>query len=131
MIRLRLVESHRWRVDEIKLENNHLFDHERAQNSKSHKKVDAVAKRKVESILDVEVQTTKLYCTPVADPVGYGSSNSLEGEISENVDCSWRLKLKKGDSQIIYNYFSRIHLTNPNFVYLMDLNDEGYLRNIW
>ncbi|XVF26535.1 hypothetical protein REPUB_Repub14bG0025600 [Reevesia pubescens] len=131
MIRLRLVESNRWRLDEVKLEHNHLFDHERAQNCKSHKKMDAVAKRKVEPTVDVEVQTIKLYRTPVVDPVGYGSSNSLEGETSENVDRSKRLKLQKGDSQILYNYFSHIQLTNPNFVYLMDLNDEGYLRNVF
>ncbi|XP_022714799.1 protein FAR1-RELATED SEQUENCE 8-like [Durio zibethinus] len=131
MIRLRLVESNRWRVDEVKLEHNHLFDHERAQNCKSHKKMDTVAKRKVEPTVDVEVQTIKLYRTPVVDPVGYGSSNSLEAESSQNVDRSKRLKLKKGDYQIICNYFSRIQLTNPNFVYLMDVNDEGYLRNVF
>ncbi|XVE91277.1 hypothetical protein DITRI_Ditri20bG0140600 [Diplodiscus trichospermus] len=131
MIRLRLVESNRWRVDEVKLEHNHLFDHERVQNCKSHKKMDAVAKRKVEPSVDVEVRTIKLYRTPVVNPVGYGSSNSVEGETSENVDRSKRLKLKKGDSQIIYNYFSGIQLTNPNFVYLMDLNDEGSLRNVF
>ena len=34
MIRLRLVESNKWRVDEVKLEHNHLFNHERAQNCK-------------------------------------------------------------------------------------------------
>ncbi|KAK8492271.1 hypothetical protein V6N12_010291 [Hibiscus sabdariffa] len=131
MIRLRLVESNRWRVDEVKLEHNHLFDHERAQNCKSHKKMDAVAKRKVEPTVDVEVRTIKLYRTSMVDSVGYGCSNSLEGEISECVDRSRRLKLKKGDSQIIYNFFSNIQLTNPNFVYLIDLNDEGCLRNIF
>ncbi|KAK8576734.1 hypothetical protein V6N13_015167 [Hibiscus sabdariffa] len=131
MIRLRLVESNRWRVDEVKLEHNHLFDHERAQNCKSHKKMDAVAKRKVEPTVDVEVRTIKLYRTSMVDSVGYGCSNSLEGEISECVDRSRRLKLKKGDSQIIYNFFSNIQLTNPNFVYLIDLNDEGCLRNVF
>ncbi|KAG4183077.1 hypothetical protein ERO13_A09G085600v2 [Gossypium hirsutum] len=131
MIRLRLVESNRWRVDEVKLEHNHLFDHERAQNCKSHKKMDAVAKRKVEPTVDVEVRTIKLYRTSTADPVGYGNLNSLEGEISETVDRSKRLKLNKGDSQIIYDFFSHIQLTSPNFVYLIDLNDEGCLRNVF
>ncbi|CAI9766147.1 unnamed protein product [Fraxinus pennsylvanica] len=55
MIRLRLVESNRWRLDEVKLEHNHLFDPERAQNSKSHKKIDSGAKRKLESAVDVEL----------------------------------------------------------------------------
>ncbi|WVY92633.1 hypothetical protein V8G54_031721 [Vigna mungo] len=56
MIRLRLVESNRWRVDEVKLEHNHSFDPERAQNSKSHKRMDTRSKRKVEPTLDVEFQ---------------------------------------------------------------------------
>ncbi|KAK2651689.1 hypothetical protein Ddye_011545 [Dipteronia dyeriana] len=131
MIRLRLVESDRWRVDEVKLEHNHLFDPERAQNSKSHKKMEAGNKRKAEPTVDVEIRTIKLYRTPVVDLVGYGNSDTNEAEISINVDRSKRLKLRKGDAQVIYNYFSRVQLTDPNFVYLMDLNDEGYLRNVF
>ncbi|XAR50529.1 hypothetical protein NMG60_11004879 [Bertholletia excelsa] len=130
MIRLRLVESNRWRVDEVKLEHNHLFDPERAQNSKSHKKMDAAGeKRKLEPPLDVEVQTIKLYRTPVVDTMGYGSLS--EKEISSQVDQFNHLKLRKGDAQVIYNYFCRMQLTDPNFFYVMDLNDEGHLRNVF
>lgn len=129
MIRLRLVESNRWRVDEVKLEHNHLFDPERAQNSKSHKKTDSGSKRKLDQSIDVEVQTIKLYRAPAADTFGYGSSN--EREISDHVNQSKRLKLGSADSQVIYSYFCRVQLTNPNFFYVMDFNDEGYLRNIF
>lgn len=90
MIRLRLVESNRWKVDEIKLEHNHLFDPERAQNSKSHKKMDAGVKRKLEPP-DVEVRTIKLYRTPIVDTLCYGSSS--ERDLSNRVDQSKRLKL--------------------------------------
>ncbi|XP_021665871.2 protein FAR1-RELATED SEQUENCE 8 [Hevea brasiliensis] len=131
MIRLRLVESNRWRVDEVKLEHNHSFDPERAQNSKSHKKMDAGSKRKVEPTLDVEVRTIKLYRTAAVDPLGYGSSNSNEGDSSHPIERLKRLKLKKGDAQVIYNYFCRVQLTNPNFFYLMDLTDEGFLKNVF
>lgn len=129
MIRLRLVESNRWRVDEAKLEHNHLFDPERAQNSKSHKKMDSRVKRKLEPTVGVEVRTIKLYRTPAADAVGYGSSN--EREISNHVDQSKHLNLKKGDPQVIYDYFCRVQLTDPNFFYVMDFNDEGYLKSVF
>ncbi|WCJ40517.1 FAR1-related sequence 8 [Euphorbia peplus] len=131
MIRLRLVESNRWRVDEVKLEHNHSFDPERAQNSKSHKKMEVGSKRKIEPAVDVEVRTIKLYRTAAVDPLGYGSSNSNDGESSHHVDRSKHLKLKKGDSQIIYNYFCQVQQTNPNFFYLMDLSDEGFLKNVF
>ncbi|CAL5184085.1 unnamed protein product [Lathyrus oleraceus] len=131
MIRLRLVESDRWRVDEVKLEHNHSFDPERAQNSKSHKRMDSGAKRKFEPTLDVEVRTIKLYRMPNADASGYGSSNSNEGGASNNVKFSRRLKLKKGDAELISNYFCQRQLVSPNFFYVMDLNDDGQLRNIF
>lgn len=131
MIRLRLVESNRWRVDEVKLEHNHSFDPERAQNSKSHKRMDSRAKRKVEPTLDVEVRTIKLYRMPVVDASGYGSSNSTEGRTSDKINCSRHLKLKKGDPELISNYFCRMQLMNPNFFYVMDLNDDGQLRNVF
>ncbi|KAF5466789.1 hypothetical protein F2P56_016684 [Juglans regia] len=131
MIRLRLVESNRWRVDEVKLEHNHSFDPERAQNSKSHKKMVTGDKRKLEPPVDVEVRTIKLYRTPVVDAIGDGSSNSNEGEPNNHVDRSKRLKLKTGDAQVIYDYFCRVQLTDPNFFYVMDINDEGNLRNVF
>ncbi|KAK7246085.1 hypothetical protein RIF29_40944 [Crotalaria pallida] len=131
MIRLRLVESNRWRVDEVKLEHNHSFDLERAQNSKSHKRMDSGAKRKVEPTLDVEVRTIKLYRMPVADASGYGSSNSNEGGASNSFIFSRRLKLKKGDAELISNYMCRSQLMNPNFFHVMDLNDDGQLRNVF
>ncbi|PHT46030.1 Protein FAR1-RELATED SEQUENCE 6 [Capsicum baccatum] len=64
MIRLRLVESNRWKVDDVKLEHNHLFYPERVQNSESQKKMDAGVKRKLEPAVEVEVCTIKLYRTP-------------------------------------------------------------------
>lgn len=129
MIRLRLVESNRWRVDEVKLEHNHLFDPERAQNSKSHRKMDSGTKRKLEPTVDVEVQTIRLYCNPVNDTIKNGNSNDREP--NNQVDQSARLKLRKGEAELIRSFFSRMQLASPNFFYIMDLNDEGYLKNVF
>lgn len=129
MIRLRLVESNRWRVDEVKLEHNHLFDPERAQNSKSHRKMDSGTKRKLEPTVDVEVQTIRLYCNPVNDTINNGISN--EREPNNQVYQSARLKLRKGEAELIHSFFSRMQLASPNFFYIMDLNDEGYLKNVF
>ncbi|XP_024972172.1 protein FAR1-RELATED SEQUENCE 8-like [Cynara cardunculus var. scolymus] len=129
MIRLRLVESSRWRVDEVKLEHNHLFDPERAQNSKSHKRTDSGVKRKLEPTVDVEVRTIKLYRTPIVDAICYGSSN--ERDFDNEFGKSKRLNLNKGDAQVIHDYFCRVQLINPNFFYIMDFTDDGYVRNVF
>ncbi|GAY62766.1 hypothetical protein CUMW_220400, partial [Citrus unshiu] len=128
MIRLRLVESNRWRVDEVKLDHNHLFDPERAQNSKSHKKMEAGSKRKVEPAVDVEVRTIKLYRTPVVDSVGYGSSYSNEGEITNHVDRKFQHEVVMMSS--CFN-ITQVHANGPLVTYIIkERLDEGNLTNV-
>uniref|UniRef100_A0A803LE99 Protein FAR1-RELATED SEQUENCE n=1 Tax=Chenopodium quinoa TaxID=63459 RepID=A0A803LE99_CHEQI len=80
MIRLRLVESNRWRIDEVKLEHNHLFDPERVQNSKSHKKIEVGLKRDLEPTVDVEVRTIKLYRTSAIDAASSWNLTTMQTE---------------------------------------------------
>ncbi|XP_021731796.1 protein FAR1-RELATED SEQUENCE 8-like [Chenopodium quinoa] len=130
MIRLRLVESNRWRIDEVKLEHNHLFDPERVQNSKSHKKIEVGLKRDLEPTVDVEVRTIKLYRTSAIDAASSWNLTTMQTENGNHIR-SCCLKLKAGDSLAIHNYFCQKQLTSPNFFYIMDLNDEGQLRNVF
>ncbi|XP_074275901.1 protein FAR1-RELATED SEQUENCE 8-like isoform X2 [Silene latifolia] len=130
MIRLRLVESSRWRVDEVKLEHNHLFDPERAQHSKSHKKSDIGAKRPLDPIPDVEIRTIKLYRTPTIDVASSQSLTSRETEKCHELR-SCHLKLKAGYSRELLNYFCQKQLRSPNFFYITDLNDEGLVKNMF
>ncbi|EPS67726.1 hypothetical protein M569_07046, partial [Genlisea aurea] len=116
MVRLRLVQqSNRWRLDEVKLDHNHLLDHRRAQSSWSHKKIKSSAKRKTESAMDVEIQTIKLYRTPAVNAV----------------DSFKRLNFRNGDVRALLDYFTRAKMGDPSFFYIMDFNDEGCVRNIF
>ncbi|CAK9185626.1 unnamed protein product [Ilex paraguariensis] len=126
MIRMRLVDSRRWRVLEVTLEHNHLLS---ARTYKSIKKMSTGTKRKLQPNSDVEARTIKLYRALVIDAGGNGNSNACAREARSSSDHSDRLNLKKGDTQAIYNYLCRMQLTNPNFFYLMDINDEGCVRN--
>lgn len=126
MIRMRLVDSKRWRVLEVILEHNHLLG---AKIYKSGSKMGAGMRRKAESSSDAEVQTIKLYRALVIDAGGNGNSNSDAIESRNFSEHPDHLSLRKGDAQAIYNYLCRMQLCNPNFFYLMDFNDEGRLRN--
>lgn len=128
MLRMRLVDSKRWRVLEVTIEHNHLLG---AKNYKSVKKLGTGTKRKLQSNSDAEVRTIKLYRALVIDAGGSGNTDSSAREVRNFSDHPSKLNLKKGDTQAIYNYLCRMQLTNPNFFYLMDLNDEGRLRNVF
>ncbi|KAI5660468.1 hypothetical protein M9H77_29261 [Catharanthus roseus] len=128
MIRMRLVDSKRWRILEVTHEHNHLLG---ARVCKSVKKISNGTKRKLQSNTEAEVRTIKLYRALVIDAGTNGNSNSISREPKISSDHPDQLNLRKGDTQAIYNYLCRMQLTNPNFFYLMDLNDEGCVRNFF
>lgn len=131
MIVIKLVDSKRWRIVEVEIQHNHPVSPEVKRFYKSHKKMILAAKeaRQLEPVM--EVHTIKLYRTAAVDVVDNGYSNIDEREARRNHVNSKHLELKEGDAHAVYNYFCRMKLTNPNFFYLMDLDGEGRLRNVF
>ncbi|KAI3455294.1 hypothetical protein Pfo_011957 [Paulownia fortunei] len=128
MMRMRLVDSKRWRILEVTLEHNHLLG---VKGHKSIKKMGSGTKRKLLCNSDPEIQPVKLYRALVIDAGSDVTSNFSQRQAKTSSDQPNQLNLKKGDTQAMYNYLCRMQLTNPNFFYLMDLNDEGRLRNVF
>lgn len=128
MMRMRLIDSKRWRVLEVTLEHNHLLG---VKTHKSNKKIGSGIKRKLLSNSDTEVQPVKLYRALVIDAGSDRNSNFNQKLTKTQSDQINKLNLRKGDTQAMYNYLCRVQLTNPNFFYLVDLNDEGCMRNVF
>ncbi|KAL8457247.1 hypothetical protein ACS0TY_035189 [Phlomoides rotata] len=131
MVIIKLVDAHRWRIVEIELEHNHPVSPEIKRFYKSHKKMFLAAKKAQQSEPVKEIHTIKLYRTPVVDAMCNRHSKTNESDDRNTVDHSKHLILKEGDAHAVYNYFCRMKLTNPNFFYLMDLDDEGHLNNVF
>ncbi|KAJ4960205.1 hypothetical protein NE237_020115 [Protea cynaroides] len=114
MIRLKLI-SKKWQITEVKLEHNHVNIPESVRLFKSHKNIVAGTKRKLQSV----------------DAGGDANLNSNEKDASEFFGHCKCLKLQEGDAGALYNYFCHMQLTSSNFFYLMDVNDDGHLRNVF
>ncbi|KAL5783094.1 hypothetical protein ACOSP7_008123 [Xanthoceras sorbifolium] len=132
MIVIRLMDSKRWRIVEVELEHNHPLNPQIKRFYKSHKKMILAAKKAQPLPLPVtEIHTIKLYRTAVVDAACNGCATVDAREGLNPVDHSKHLELKEGDAHAVYNYFCRMKLTNPNFFYLMDHDDDGRLRNVF
>lgn len=131
MIKFRLLDTKRWRIIEVELEHNHLISRASGRFYKSHKIIGAGTKRTWQPDATEEVEKIRLFRTVIIDSEDNGNTDVDEGELDNYVDYSNRLKLGEGDAQAIHNYFCRMQLTNPNFFYLMDVNDKGCLRNVF
>ncbi|XP_060216128.1 protein FAR1-RELATED SEQUENCE 6-like [Lycium barbarum] len=127
MLVIKLVDSKRWRIVEVQLQHNHTVSPEIRRFYKSHKKMILAAEKQQELTPVTEVHTIKLYRTSI--DAGFQEVEETDSQLP--VDTSKHLELKEGDAHALYNYFCRMKLTNPNFFYLMDLNDEACLRNVF
>lgn len=135
MVKFRLMDNKRWRIIEVELEHNHLISPASGKFYKSHKTM-GVGKlgTKRPPPLDTsteEVQKVRLFRTVLVDAEDNGNVYSDDGEFGISVDQSNQLKLKQGDAQAIYDSFCHLQLMSPNFFYVMDFNEKGYLRNVF
>ncbi|KAI3455295.1 hypothetical protein Pfo_011958 [Paulownia fortunei] len=132
MIKFRLMENKRWRIIEIELEHNHLTSPTSGNLYKSHRIMDLGNKRPLPIDGAEEVHKIRLFRTVVIDAEDNGILNFDEGEFRNNIDQGDnKLKLKQGDAQEMLNFFTRMQLSNPSFFYVMDINEKGYLRNVF
>lgn len=131
MIVIKLVDSKTWRIVEVELEHNHQVNPEIKRFYKSHKRMILAAKKAQQSEPVKEIHTIKLYRTAAVDAGSNGYIDVDQSDGRNPVDHSRHLELKEGDAHALYNYFCRMKLTNPNFFYLMDLDEEGRLRNVF
>uniref|UniRef100_A0A0A0K8R3 Protein FAR1-RELATED SEQUENCE n=1 Tax=Cucumis sativus TaxID=3659 RepID=A0A0A0K8R3_CUCSA len=95
MIRMRLMDSQRWRVLEVSTEHNHLLG---SKIYKSMKKMNGGAKRKMQLSSDADDRTIKLYRALVIDAGGSGTSDSSVKKIRIFPDHPDHLNLKKETS---------------------------------
>ncbi|TXG74007.1 hypothetical protein EZV62_002586 [Acer yangbiense] len=92
MIRMRLVDSKRWRILEVTLEHNHILG---AKIYRSIKKIGTGTKRKSQSSSDAEGRTIKLYRALVIDAGENGNSEAIGREVRNLPNHSSQLNLKK------------------------------------
>ncbi|EXB67264.1 Protein FAR1-RELATED SEQUENCE 6 [Morus notabilis] len=131
MIKFRLTDTKRWRIIEVELEHNHLISPASGKFYKSHKSLGVGTKRAPQLEGPEEVQKIRLFRTVIIDTEANGSIDVDEVESGRSSDCSNQLKLKAGDSQAVQNFFCHSQLMDPNFFYVVDLNEKGCLRNLF
>ncbi|XP_042505004.1 protein FAR1-RELATED SEQUENCE 6-like isoform X2 [Macadamia integrifolia] len=116
MVRIKLRESKGWQVIEVKLEHNHVTNPAGSQFYRSHKSAGSGTKGKLQLTCDAGIHTCKY--------------QSINGKDVSVVQCKCS-KLEKGDAQAVYEFLCRMQQKSPNFFYLMDLDEDGRLGNVF
>ncbi|XP_020232295.1 protein FAR1-RELATED SEQUENCE 6 [Cajanus cajan] len=131
MIKFRLMDSTRWRIIEVELHHNHLINPTSGKFYKSHNHIALGTKRTLHldaaaAAASQQVHKIRMFRTVIID----ASLDVDEGKSQISL-YSNQLKLKKGDAEAILNFFSHQQLADPDFFYVVDVNERGCLRNLF
>ncbi|XP_047175955.1 protein FAR1-RELATED SEQUENCE 6-like isoform X1 [Vigna umbellata] len=135
MIKFRLMDSTRWRIIEVELDHNHLINPTSGKFYKSHKQVALGSKRTFhfDATAAQQVHKIRMFRTLIIDAEDDASVHPDEGKSPnpKGLYSNNQLKLKKGDAEAILNFFSHQQLADPDFFYVVDVNERGCFRNLF
>ncbi|KAJ8760622.1 hypothetical protein K2173_015289 [Erythroxylum novogranatense] len=130
MIKFRLMENKRWRIIEVELGHNHITSPASGKFFKSHKLIGAGSKRAMQFDGPEEVEKIRLFQTVIVNPEKNGIVED-DGQFADLVVLPKQLNLKEGKALAIQNFFCDLQLMDPNFFYVVDLNEKGYMKNLF
>ncbi|XP_042972881.1 protein FAR1-RELATED SEQUENCE 5-like [Carya illinoinensis] len=127
-----LNKNGKWVFTTTENSHNHItVSPKKSRLLRSHKHLDQYSQR----ILDLNdragIRMSKNFYSLVVDAGGYENLAFQEQDCRNYIDKARYLRLGKGGSDALNEYFKRMRDQNDGFVSNMDVDDEGKLRNVF
>ncbi|XP_040996090.1 protein FAR-RED IMPAIRED RESPONSE 1-like [Juglans microcarpa x Juglans regia] len=120
-----------FRLTTVNNTHNHDLSPNKARFFRCNREVSDSVKR----VLDINdmagIRMNKSFGSLVVGPGGFENLSFLEKDCRNYIDKARHLRLGKGGAGALQEYFCRMQYKNPGFFALMDLDDEGRLRNVF
>ncbi|KAK9101527.1 hypothetical protein Scep_024957 [Stephania cephalantha] len=130
-ITARVMEDGVWYLTSVNLEHNHVVSPSMIKFFRSNRKGSGRGKRKLEESDPVELPIPKSFLTFARSMGGIETLSSKKRDKKYNIESSKRLSLGEGDIAALCLYFMYAQKQNSNFFHLEDIDDEGYLTNVF
>ncbi|XP_041011301.1 protein FAR-RED IMPAIRED RESPONSE 1-like [Juglans microcarpa x Juglans regia] len=115
----------------VVLEHNHTLSPGKARYIRCHKRLDESSKRRLEYNDMPGIQLSKNYSSCVVEAGGYENLTFGERDARNYIREVRLLRLGLGGAEALQNYFTRMQSQNDGFFYIMDVDDETRLRNVF
>ncbi|XP_024161868.1 protein FAR-RED IMPAIRED RESPONSE 1-like [Rosa chinensis] len=127
-----LLPDGKWLASSIVLEHNHdLSTPSKRRFYKNSRELPPHVKKRLATNDIVGIRPKKNFNSFVVEAGGHENITFLEKDVRNFLDKVRRLRLGEGDATAIQKYFLKMQVDNSNFSYLMDINEEGRLRNVF
>ncbi|KAJ0962993.1 hypothetical protein J5N97_028115 [Dioscorea zingiberensis] len=121
----------RFTISSAHLEHNHALSPQKSRFQKCNKKMDAYVKRRLELNDQAGIRLSKNFHSLVVESGGYENLTYTEKDCRNYIAKARQFRLGVGDAEALGNYFSRMQRRNSNFFHLIDMDEEGRLRNVF
>jgi hypothetical protein len=118
-------------ITSVVLEHNHQLSPTKARYFKCNKKMGPYMKRRLELNDQAGISVSRNFRSLVVEADGYENLTFGEKDCRNYIDKVRRLRLGSGDAEAIQNYFGRMQRQNSQFYYVMDVDDESRLQNVF
>jgi len=118
-------------LSKVELTHNHSFSRGKARFFRRNKKINDAAKRRLELNDRAGIRLNKNFNSLVVEIGGFESLSFGERDCRNYINKARELCLGKGVAQALCDYFSRMQKHNSGFYFVMDMDDDCRLRNIF
>ncbi|XP_028065479.1 protein FAR-RED IMPAIRED RESPONSE 1-like [Camellia sinensis] len=120
-----------WIVRSLRLEHNHEMSPSKSRFFKQNRILEPHVQRRLELNDSAGIRMNKNFTSLVLEAGGHEKLSYLEKDCRNHMDKVRRLKLEKGDATAMYDYFVKMQADNSEFFYVLDLDEEGRLLNVF
>ncbi|XP_071738663.1 protein FAR1-RELATED SEQUENCE 6-like [Rutidosis leptorrhynchoides] len=118
-------------ISGVCFEHNHALSPKKSRYHRSQKKIDPYSKRRLELNDSAGISIEKNFSSLVVEAEGYENLTFDERDCRNYIAKVIQLRLGKGDAEALRDYFVRMQKRSTNFFYMIDMDDEGHLKNVF
>ncbi|KAF5466222.1 hypothetical protein F2P56_016169 [Juglans regia] len=111
--------------------HNHGLSPQKSRFFRCNREVSEAVKRVLDTNALAGIRMNKSIGSLVVGAGGFENLPFLEKDCRNYMDKARHLRLGKGGAGALQDYFLRMQYKNPGFLALMDLDDEGRLKNVF
>ncbi|XP_042939457.1 protein FAR1-RELATED SEQUENCE 5-like [Carya illinoinensis] len=119
------------RLTTIHNTHNHGLSPQKSQFFRCNREVSEAIKRILDTNNLAGIRMNKSFRSLVVGAGGFQNLPFLEKDCRNYIGKARHLRIGVGDAGALQDYFSRMQYKNPRFFALMDLDDDGRLKNVF
>ncbi|XP_042983644.1 protein FAR1-RELATED SEQUENCE 5-like isoform X2 [Carya illinoinensis] len=111
--------------------HNHGLSPKKSRFFRCNREVSDAVKRVLDTNDLAGIRASKSYGSLVVGAGGFENLPFLEKDCRNYIDKARHLRLGAGGAGALQQYFLRMQYKNPGFFYMMDIDDDGRLKNVF